>query len=117
VLECINDFNLDFGEMKRQAMPPKEEYRQSFKRLFEGQNLETTYCLFDGHTARNTFLRRGWYFAIDQGWLDVVEIDSDEQWLWYKGFLTEKGKKEVLSEDKTGVEFIREKTIGKENPK
>jgi len=73
----------------------QEEYRQSFKRLFSGQNLETTYCHFDGHTARNEFLRNGWNYAVDQGWLRVQEVELEQE-TFFKGFLTEKGKQEVL---------------------
>jgi len=73
----------------------EEEYRQSFKRLFTGQNLDLTYCRFDGHTARNEFLRNGWNYAIDQGWLRVEEVELEQE-TFMKGFLTEKGRKEVL---------------------
>lgn len=74
----------------------EEEYRQSFRRFFDGQDLDITYVHFDGHAARNEFLRDGWNFAIDKGWLRVVESTSDEQDNFLKGYLTEQGRKDVL---------------------
>ena len=73
----------------------QEEYRQSFRRLFEGRNLSETYCRFDGHTARNSYLLQGWNFAIEQGWLKVVEVNLEQE-TFSKGYLTEKGQQEVL---------------------
>ena len=75
----------------------EEEYRQSFKRIFKDQNLNDTYIHFDGYTARNEFLRDGWNYAIEQGWLRVVNVDGDQE-TYMKGYLTEKGQKEVLIE-------------------
>lgn len=72
-----------------------EEYRQSFRRLFQGQNLKDCYCRFDGQTARNQFLCEGWNYAIDQGWLRVITVELEQE-TFMKGFLTEKGQKEVL---------------------
>ena len=75
-------------------MNDNEEHRQSFKRCFEGQNLETTYARYDGHTARNKFLRKGWNYAVDQGWLKVEEVELEQE-TFSKGFLTEKGRKDL----------------------
>lgn len=73
----------------------EEEYRRAFKRVFEGQNLETTHVHFDGHAARSEFLRKGWNYAVDHGWfrVETVELEQDT---FLKGYLTEKGKEEIL---------------------
>lgn len=75
----------------------EEEYRQSFKRAFEGQNLEETYIRIDGFDFRDSeFLRKSWEYGNRKEWLRV-EIVELEQETFYKGYLTEKGKREVLS--------------------
>lgn len=79
----------------KQEMDLHEEYRQSFKRCFQGQNLETAHVHFDGHTARNEFLRDGWNYAINQGWLRTEEVELEQE-TFIKGFLTDKGRYEVL---------------------
>jgi hypothetical protein len=78
----------------------QEEYRQAFRRLFSNQNLETTYCHFDGNSARIDFYRNGWNYAIKQGWLRVEEVEWEQE-TYFKGYLTEKGKREVLDDVKT----------------
>lgn len=73
-----------------------EEYRLAFQRCFKDKNLETTYVRFDGWTARNEFLRRGWNYALNQEWLRIVDVELEQEF-FYKGYLTEKGEKEVLN--------------------
>jgi len=78
-------------------MTEAEEYKAAFFRLFNRQNLETTYCYFDGHSARHKFLRDGWNYAIDQGWLRVETVELEQE-TFYKGYITDKGRKDILGE-------------------
>jgi len=73
-----------------------QELDEALARGFRDQNDET-YIHFDGHTARNEFLSAGWNRAIENGWLHIVSVNLEQE-TFMKGFLTPRGKKELLKE-------------------
>ncbi|TXH40435.1 MAG: hypothetical protein E6Q97_39655 [Desulfurellales bacterium] len=73
------------------------DLRDSLRRVFqETQKFNRTpFIHFDGHSARNPFLRAGWNLAVENGWLRVEAVEL-EQDTFMKGFLTDKGRQELL---------------------
>lgn len=71
----------------------QQEYLASFRRAFVDHRSES--ILFDGHEARNKFLRDGLNWAIDQGIIYHDEksdwLYSDSQWTTLVYRLTDKG--------------------------
>ena len=65
------------------------------RRAFEAaDNFDDAYILMDGDIARDRVLRESWQYAVDNDWLRVVHI-NEEQYTAMKGYLTEKGRKEL----------------------
>jgi hypothetical protein len=54
----------------------------------------TILAQMDGHAPRNPFRRENWNLAIDKGWIRTEEV-KEEQWTTIKGYLTEKGRREL----------------------
>ena len=68
------------------------DLESSLRRAFTGVNLDTYAIIYDGHTARNPFLRAVFNFGIEKGWLSKPIEGGDSQWTEYHYFLSEKGK-------------------------
>jgi len=49
------------------------------------------YIRMDGYEARHKYLRDVWCFALDNGYIEPVDISLDQE-TFVKGYLTEKGK-------------------------
>lgn len=71
----------------------EDEYKESLRRAF--WNRPYGYIIMDGHTYRSEFLRNCWNYAVDSGYFRVVEVNL-EQDTYMKGYLTDKGKSELL---------------------
>ena len=69
----------------------ERDLEASLRRAFvEGK---ADFIPFDGHTARNGFLRDGINYGQERGWLDEGKEINEEQWTTIEYRLTEKGKK------------------------
>ena len=73
-----------------------QELDEALVRVFRDQK-DSTYIHFDGRTAQNEFLRAGWYRGLEKGWLEVESVELEQE-TFLKGFLTPRGKKELLKE-------------------
>ena len=74
----------------------KEDLEASLRRAFVDGKAD--FIIFDGHTARNEFLRDGVNYGIKQGWLYGTEKNG-EQWTTIEYRLTDEGKKHFKSLD------------------
>lgn len=75
-------------------MPSEQKLIDSLKRAFKDCD-HKTFIIFDGQTMRSDFLRAAWNLAIDRGWIESRPYD-EEQYSAYHGYLTPKGRKELL---------------------
>jgi hypothetical protein len=71
----------------------EEEHIASLQRCFNHKGPDT-YIHMDGDIARNQYLKEGWNYALEQGWIKAETVES-EQDTYLKGYLTEKGRKEL----------------------
>lgn len=71
-----------------------EEHKDALRRCFNGQP-RTAYARMDGWIARdNPFIREGWNYAIEQGWLRVEDVELEQE-TFMKGFLTDNGYEDL----------------------
>lgn len=68
------------------------EYDAAIRRHFDTELAD--YIRMDGWDMRNQFLAGGWNYAIDQGWLRVVDVELEQE-TFMKGYLTDKGRKDL----------------------
>jgi len=67
----------------------KQDLEDSLRRAFVDGKAD--FILYDGHEARNEFLREGITLGLENGWL-VGKEKNEEQWTTIEYRLTEKGK-------------------------
>lgn len=76
-------------------MPEVKDYTEkdleaALRRAFVDR--ESDFIIFDGHEARNEFLRDGINYGLENEWVYGNEVE-EEQWTTIKYRLTDKGKK------------------------
>ena len=71
----------------------------SLRRAFVDRKFQT--ILYDGHTARNSFLRQSMDYGIELGWLFVESEVNESQYTAQNLALTDEGKKHFCLESKT----------------
>ncbi|MBS1722769.1 MAG: hypothetical protein JSS66_07235 [Armatimonadetes bacterium] len=78
---------------------PEQEFYDSLRRAFTGSNA-ADYITFDGHVARNKFLRQCIQWGVDNDVLyedkTTSELLSDSQWTVQAFRLTDRGKDWVV---------------------